>query len=166
MQPRRTVAGGAFVRRPLSMTRPADDRAVKGQVAMLKAADDIRPRVLLVEDEILVAMGVEALLAASGVEVVGVASSAEEAVRLAESEHPDLALMDIRLKGKRDGVDAALEMRRKTGIRCIFLTAYTGAATRARATPAEPLGWVSKPCATESLVPMVKAAVAELKRKH
>ena len=83
-------------------------------------------------------------------------------MRLAKSERPTLAVMDIRLIGKRDGVDAALEMFRETGVRCIFATAHHTLATRSRAAPTAPLGWLPKPYSMEDLVEMIRLAVAEL----
>jgi two-component system, response regulator PdtaR len=75
-----------------------------------------------------------------------------------------LAVMDIRLAGQRDGVDAALEMLKACGIRCVFATAHHDAETRARAEKAAPLGWLSKPYQLDSLISMVAAALAELKK--
>ena len=120
------------------------------------------PRILIVEDDYLVAMEAEAAVVEAGFEAAGIASSAEDAVRLAKSERPTLAVMDIRLIGKRDGVDAALEMYRETGVRCIFATAHHTLATRSRAAPTAPLGWLPKPYSMEDLVEMIKLAVAEL----
>jgi DNA-binding NarL/FixJ family response regulator len=77
--------------------------------------------------------------------VVGVALTAEEAVRLAEEERPDVMTMDIRLRGERDGISAALEIFERFGIRSVFVSAYGDAATVARARTASPLGWITKP---------------------
>lgn len=120
------------------------------------------PRILVVEDDYLVALQAEAVLLDAGFEVVGVAASAEEAVALAARERPAVALMDIRLAGGRDGIDAAVEIFRNSGIRSIFATAHTDARTRARAAAAEPLGWLPKPYTSESLVEIACRAVASL----
>ncbi|HEX4571236.1 MAG TPA: response regulator, partial [Dongiaceae bacterium] len=90
------------------------------------------------------------------------APSAEEAIALAQAEHPLLILMDIRLAGARDGIDAALEIFRSLGIRCIFATAHADPVTRARAEPAAPLGWLPKPYAMEAALAVAREAVAEL----
>ncbi|MGA6964768.1 MAG: response regulator, partial [Xanthobacteraceae bacterium] len=102
-------------------------------------------RVLIVEDDFIAAIDMEAVLTEAGFQVAGIADRADEAVRLAKSESPTLAIMDIRLIGKADGVDAALEIFRETGIRCIFATAHHDARMRSRAEPAAPLGWLPKP---------------------
>src|ERR671914_540257 len=71
----------------------------------------IRPaRVLLVEDDYFVALELESHLLEAGFVVVGTATTAEEAIVLAASESPELAIMDIRLAGLRDGIDAAIEL--------------------------------------------------------
>ncbi|MBV8511599.1 MAG: response regulator [Xanthobacteraceae bacterium] len=118
--------------------------------------------ILIVEDDFLVSMEIEAALADAGFEIAGVAVSAEEAVELALEKVPILVIMDIRLAGKRDGVDAALELFRKQGIRCIFATAYHDPATRGRAEPAAPLAWLPKPYTMLSLVDTIRRALAEL----
>jgi two-component system, response regulator PdtaR len=120
------------------------------------------PRILIVEDDYLVAMEAEAALAEAGFEAAGIANSADEAVKLAKIERPTLVVMDIRLIGKRDGIDAALEILKDTGVRCIFATAHHTLATRTRAAPADPLGWLPKPYTMEDLIDMIKSAVAEL----
>lgn len=121
-------------------------------------------RVLIVEDDYLAASDAEAVLTESGIDVVGIASSADEAVRLAKNLRPSLVLMDIRLIGSRDGVDAAIELFRNYGIRSVFATAHHDPYVRARAEPAAPLGWLAKPYTTHALVAVVRSAVAELKR--
>ena len=123
---------------------------------------EIAPRVLVVEDDYLVALQAEAALSDAGFEVVGVAVSAEEAVTLAATRQPAVAIMDIRLAGTRDGIDAALEIFRRSGIRSIFATAHNDPHTRARAAPAQPLGWLPKPYTSESLVEIARRALANL----
>ena len=113
-------------------------------------------RVLIVEDEYLVASELEAALTAAGLEVVGVAASAEEASVLAADHSPSLAIMDIRLAGKRDGVDSALELFCNHGLRCIFATAHADDEERHRAAPAQPLAWLQKPYSIASLLALIK----------
>ena len=76
-------------------------------------------KILIVEDDFLAASEMEAVLMDAGLEIAGIADRAEEAVRLAKAGAPALAIMDIRLIGHANGVDAALEMFRQTGVRCI-----------------------------------------------
>jgi DNA-binding NarL/FixJ family response regulator len=121
-------------------------------------------RVLVVEDDHVVATDIESALLDAGFDVVGVAATADDAVAMAQAEKPDLAIMDIRLAGHRDGIDAALELLKKQGVRCIFATAHHDAATRLRAQPARPLGWVSKPYQAEAVVEAVREALDDLSK--
>jgi DNA-binding NarL/FixJ family response regulator len=118
-------------------------------------------RVLIVEDDYVVGVELETSLAAAGCEVVGIAMSAEEAVALAQAARPSLVIMDIRLKGQRDGVDAALEIFGTTGIRCIFASAHREPDLRKRAEPAKPFGWVAKPYEVGALVALVQTTLAD-----
>ncbi len=120
------------------------------------------PRILIVEDDYLNALQMEEALSRAGFNIAGVASSADEALQLAAAQRPALAVMDIRLMGNRDGIDAALELFARHGIRCVFATAHHTADTRARATPAKPLAWLAKPYTMSSLVDVVRRAFGEL----
>ena len=117
-------------------------------------------KVLIVEDEYLIAIEVEATLNDADFEVVGIAASADEAVALAGATRPDIVLMDIRLAGKRDGVDAALELYRVHNIRCLFATAHLDQAIRTRAQAALPLGWLAKPYQPDGLIAALKQALS------
>jgi DNA-binding NarL/FixJ family response regulator len=119
-------------------------------------------RILIVEDDYLVASEMEAALSQAGFEIAGPAASAEEALQLAAGQHPALVVMDIRLDGPRDGIDTALELFATRGIRCVFVTAHHNPDARARARPANPLGWLPKPYTMPSLVEVVRRALADL----
>ncbi|NKX40455.1 response regulator [Rhodobacteraceae bacterium R_SAG2] len=108
-------------------------------------APDRPLRVLIVEDEAIIAMEIEMILEDLGAEVVGSAMSAQEAADYAKLHRPDCITMDINLKGDRDGVSAALEIHEATGIRVIFISAYGSDDLKLRAEPAHPFGWVQKP---------------------
>jgi DNA-binding NarL/FixJ family response regulator len=119
-------------------------------------------RILLVEDDYIAATDAEAALLDAGFEVIGPANSAEEAIELAHTEMPELIVMDIRLTGPRDGIDAAREILRSTGIRSLFATAHSTSAIRNRAEETPPLGWLAKPYTPQALVDAVRAALARL----
>jgi CheY-like chemotaxis protein len=116
-------------------------------------------RVLVVEDEFFLAVQIEEWLLDNGLEVVDVVHTADEAIAVAETERPDLVIMDIRLANETDGITAALEILDRTGIRCIFATAYADAPTRERGEKARPHGWLRKPFAPDVLLGAVKAAL-------
>lgn len=123
-------------------------------------------RILVVEDDLLVASQMEAALSDAGFDVVGTAMTREEALRQAEAQSPAVVVMDIHLPGDGDGIDAALELFRLHGIRCIFASAFSDHEAQRRAAPAAPLGWLQKPYAMASLTAMVRAAVSELRSRR
>lgn len=112
-------------------------------------------RVLITEDNWLIAMEWEAALQDAGYTVVGIAVTGEEALRVAAEEAPDLVIMDIRLLGDMDGVDAAVALRARTGLRCIFVSAHDDPEIRRRAQLAEPLGWIPKPVVASRLADLI-----------
>lgn len=101
--------------------------------------------ILIVEDESIVALDLESRLNRLGYQVVGIAESGEDALSLAELRHPDLALMDIRLKSSMDGVETAQQLRARFDIPVIYLTAYADETTLERARVTEPFGYLVKP---------------------
>jgi two-component system, response regulator PdtaR len=119
-------------------------------------------RLLVVEDDYFTAVQNQTALEQAGYEVVGMAGSFAEALRLAEAERPDLVVMDIRLVGAKDGVDAATEIMSRLSIPSLFVSAFTDEATRRRAAPAQPLGWLTKPFTVEQLVEGVRIAAERL----
>lgn len=121
-------------------------------------ADTLGPKVLIVEDEFFVALDLETTLQAAGFEIVGVVDNAADAVRIAEASHPSLVVMDVRIAGERDGIDAAIEIYERFGIRSVFASAHHDAGTVARAARANAAGWLAKPYSSQSLVAAVKAA--------
>src|SRR4029453_9846508 len=108
-------------------------------------------RVLIVEDEFFISLDMQNLVQGLGHTVVGIAVSAADAVRIAQNEQPDVALVDIRLMGPRDGIDAAEEILRRFGVPSLFVTANTDPDTRGRAHAVEPLGFLEKPLAAQRL---------------
>jgi DNA-binding NarL/FixJ family response regulator len=111
--------------------------------------------ILIVEDDFLIAFDLEAALEEAGFVVVGVAASAEEALALACKHSPSVVIMDVRLVGGRDGIDAALELYSRYGLRCIFASAHSDEETRKRAEPAQPLGWIEKPYSVRTVIEFV-----------
>jgi CheY-like chemotaxis protein len=102
-------------------------------------------RILVVEDEFFISLDIKELLETLGHVVVAIAISADEAVNIASSERPDVVLMDIRLAGPRDGIDAAQEIYSRLGIGSIFVTANTDPETRTRAQAIKPIAFLEKP---------------------
>jgi len=146
---------------PPSSFRPRIAFARDGSLGSEKGAA-ASPRILVVEDDFLVADQMESLLQNAGFTVAAVVASAEDAIKVAAEQKIDLAIMDIRLSGQRDGIDAALELYRTLQIRCLFATAHSDPAIQKRAEAARPLGWLQKPYSMASLLQSVRNAIQVL----
>lgn len=101
--------------------------------------------ILVVEDERIIAKGIEKKLKALGYGVTGLASTGEEAIRQATEGRPDMILMDIHLGLGIDGVEAADVIRSRFNIPVVYLTAHSDEATLQRAKVTEPFGYILKP---------------------
>ena len=127
-------------------------------------------RILVVEDEWLVSQGIKETLQDLGYEVAGPVASGEEALELAQTERPDLVLMDILLKGGMDGIEAAECLRRRFDLPVIFLTAYADSQTLGRAKVTEPFGYLLKPFENRELHSAIEIALykfqAEKRLQH
>jgi two-component system, response regulator PdtaR len=119
-------------------------------------------RILIVEDNCFVADQCESALIEAGYEVVDIVTTADDAIKVALERRPRLILMDIYLPGKRDGVDAAIEIRERCGIRSIFFSVLVDAGGKARADAARPLAWLAKPFTIEKLVTTVESAIGDI----
>jgi two-component system, response regulator PdtaR len=130
------------------------------------AAPHDRPatRILIVEDEFLIALALEDMLLDAGHAVVGMATTYDEAVALAAETRPALVLMDIRLASERDGIDAAIEIERSLGIPSLFTSANLDPDNMERARTASPVGWVPKPYSPEVINDAVARALSEIGR--
>ncbi len=116
-------------------------------------------RVLVVEDERLVAEDIAQCLEERGFEVVGPANCSQRAVELAELHRPDLVLMDIVIQGDKDGVDTAHILKERFGISVVYLTAFSHENVVARAKETDPLGYVVKPFEEATLQGTVEIAL-------
>ena len=119
-----------------------------------------KAKVLIVEDDVIEAMGMEAVLTLVDAEVVGVAARVRDALLLAEKTRPDVVIFDVRLAGRRDGIEGALILHKRMGLPVVFVTAQSDTATIARASEAEPVAFLSKPVPAGELVAAVEQAVA------
>lgn len=101
--------------------------------------------ILIVEDEIIAAENIRSQLIGLDYEIPEIVVSGKEALRKTEEQRPDLVLMDIRLQGKMDGVDAAEKIRDRFDIPVVYLTAYSDKETLERIRGTEPYGYILKP---------------------
>lgn len=148
------TAGGPAVRIAAAAAWPA-------AVGLRRADAEAPRRVLIVEDETIIAMSLEALVEDFGFEACGVAATGVEAVEMAKALRPDLILMDVNLLGGMDGIEAARLARDAIGVSIVFVTAYGSGEIleRIRSThPNAPV--VSKPVEPSALLRAIESTEA------
>lgn len=123
-------------------------------------------RIMIVEDEMIIAMDLQETLAGFGYEVVGAVPSGEEALALAEQARPDLALMDINLQGAMSGLDAARILRERFEIPALILTAYVSEPLLDQAKGCDALGYLLKPYDERELGVALSMAVHRAKQER
>ncbi|NEP02251.1 MAG: PAS domain S-box protein [Symploca sp. SIO2E9] len=117
------------------------------------------PKILIVENEMAVALNIQTRLEEVGYVVSGIAVSGEEAIAIAESQVLNIVLMDIRLSGKLDGIFTAQELRNRFNIPVLYLTAYSEPETIERAKITEPYGYIIKPFEIRELCSAIEIAL-------
>jgi CheY-like chemotaxis protein len=115
--------------------------------------------VLVVDDEYLIAQGLCLQVEGMGLPVCGVAATAETAIALAKDHRPSVVLMDVRLRGDRDGVDAAMAIHDEVGSKVIFITGSREPATLARIQMDHPSAILFKPLFGRQLQSAVEQAM-------
>jgi len=119
----------------------------------------IQAKILIVEDDRIVARDIQQQLARIGHVAVGITARGEDVATLVLENRPDLVLMDIRLEGKLDGIDVAHQIHERLGIPVIFLTAYADEETVRRARVTEPFGYLLKPFEDSQLRTTIEMAL-------
>ncbi|MGD2145656.1 MAG: GAF domain-containing protein [Anaerolineae bacterium] len=104
-----------------------------------------KAKILIVEDESIIALDIKDQMLRHGYEVVGAVGTGEEAIRVAEGTQPDLVLMDVRLGGPIDGLEAARQLHQRFGTPVVYITAFADEETLQRATQTAPFGYITKP---------------------
>ena len=117
-----------------------------------------RNRILIVEDERIVAEQLQKSLTSEGYEVIGIAQSGEEAIAEGGRTRPDLVIMDVMLKGAMDGISAAQQLR-PLGVPVVYLTAYSDRHLIERAQHTQPLGYLMKPVKSRELAAVIQIAL-------
>lgn len=115
--------------------------------------------VLIVEDEMIIAMEIAAIIKKMGHAVVGTAMTGEDAISLSELRHPDIVLMDIFLKGMMDGITAAEIIFQTYRIPVIYVTANSDVNTLERAMQTKPFGYLTKPVNASDLQTAIEHAI-------
>lgn len=118
-------------------------------------------KILIVEDEVLIALPLKAGLNRAGYDVYGPVASGEEAIASTQKENPDVILMDIRLIGSMDGIEAAQHIGAFSPAKVIFTTGYQESRLKDRALAIKPLAYLIKPIevhAIRSILQGIQAA--------
>jgi CheY-like chemotaxis protein len=116
-------------------------------------------KILVVEDESIIALNIKKKLKSFGYTVPAIASTGEEAIKMTEITFPDLILMDVMLKGDMDGVQAIEEIRKRFDIPVIYLTAYSDDEVLERAKLTQPYGYIVKPFKANDLRTNIEIAL-------
>nr|WP_293840005.1 response regulator [uncultured Arsenicibacter sp.] len=119
-------------------------------------------KLLVVEDDMIIAATIALQLTKLGYEVSGIVPRGEEAIQHAETNRPDLILLDISLKGALDGIDTAHAIHQQWNIPIIYVTANTDEATFARAKKTRPYAFISKPVRALELQRAIELAVSRM----
>ena len=123
----------------------------------------LQTTVLIVEDENIVALDLKRRLEKLGYAVVGMASTGEKALSLFSRYKPDVILMDIHIKGSRDGIETAHQINQLANVPVIFLTAYADDETLARARQTHPYGYLLKPYSERDLHTTIQVTLERYK---
>ena len=124
-----------------------------------------KAKILVVEDQNIVALNIKNKLKNLGYTVPGTAATGEEAIRKAELMNADIVLMDIKLKGDMDGIEAASEIKNRLGIPVLYLTASTDDEIFNRAKTTEPAGYIYKPFKEQDLHSNIEMALHKIGAK-
>jgi PAS domain S-box-containing protein len=122
-------------------------------------------KILIVEDESIVAWDIKETLEKLGHQVVDLVVSGAEAIQSVTTSHPELVLMDIRLAGAMDGIAAAEEIYDRFKIPVVYLTAHADDRTLARATQTNPFGYIIKPFRSQTLQSTIQVAIQRHQRE-
>lgn len=126
---------------------------------MIKKVD---PKILMVEDDMIIAADISMQLTKSGYEVIGICTTGEDALKTIENNRPDLILMDIVLTGKMNGIEAAKAILENFQIPLIFLTSNSDDATFQEAITTKPYAFISKPFQKSDLERTIKLTLKRI----
>ena len=116
-------------------------------------------KILVVEDEVIIAYNLQRILSSFGYQVPETVETGPQAIRAAETLHPDLVLMDIQLRGEMDGIEAARRIRAQANLPVVYLTAYAEDARLAQASQTTPYGYLVKPVQDRELRATIETAL-------
>ena len=116
-------------------------------------------KIIIVEDELIIAEDMKEMLLNMQYEVIGIANGCDEAEQILSRDIPDIALIDINLRGDEDGISLAMSIRKRYDIPIIFITSFSDKATVERAKQVKPNGYIVKPFEKEDLYTTIEIAL-------
>ena len=120
-----------------------------------------RSKIIIVEDEIIIALDLKLRLENLGHEVMSTVFNGEDAIKVAGEKNPDLVLMDIQLNGELDGINVAQQIRNLYNIPFIYLTGSYENALLERAKQTDPVGFISKPFDESEIQNLIETAMSQ-----
>ena len=117
--------------------------------------------VLIVEDQVLIAIHLQDLVEEAGHQVMAIAHEASQAVAAAARQRPTFAMMDLRLANESSGIDAAKQLYESFGVRCLFVSANIDDNVKLQVASINPLGFIGKPFLAAEVIAAVRAAAIE-----
>ncbi|MDR7132629.1 DNA-binding LytR/AlgR family response regulator [Algoriphagus sp. 4150] len=123
----------------------------------------MKTKILLIEDNHNLSENVEEVLAIHGYELIAILTEAESAIQVIKEKEPDLILLDIKLKGDKDGIELSGEIRKFTSIPIVFLTSSAGKDIIIKVEHIKPDGFITKPFTMEGLITSIELALSNSK---
>lgn len=123
-------------------------------------------RVLIIEDDSIVAMHIRETVQGHGHEVIGVAKNAERALEIAEKNHPDLIISDINIEGEEDGIACSKQLQKTYHSKVILISAYNDMATLKNASTLDFIGYLIKPFREDELLTLIDLIVLKGKTEE
>lgn len=127
---------------------------------------NVKPKVLIVEDEPLIAENIALQLVDADFSVTGIAYDYEEAILLLQKTMPDIAILDINLEEEKDGIDIAEYIKRSSNIPFLFLTSYSDKSTIDRVKQTGPYAYIVKPFNKNTLLASLEIALSNFNQQH
>lgn len=125
-----------------------------------------RSKILLVEDETIVALDIQNAIIALGFDVIGITTNFDDTLQQIKTDPPDIILMDINLKNSKDGIETAIEIQKYKHIPIIYLTAFADDTTINRAIKTNPVGYLTKPFKREELKATLCLSIYKIHRSN
>ena len=119
--------------------------SLRTNIQLTDSVKTVRSKILIVEDEIIIALDLKIRLENLGYHILGIALNGEDAIKKIREKNPDLVLMDIQLNGDMDGIKVAQQIRNQYNIPFIYITGSHDNSLLDRAKQTNPIGFISKP---------------------